>query len=198
MFLRHQDSVRPHLQERHPWQSFSVFEQLHHAQKSTAGSGIGIRSRRSMDIQKLVDERIEELLARKNMSSPTPEIRHEVSRDDLSDLGDVIDEAMMDVAERVLAISDRVAGDFARMEKDILDSRLAVLQSAEAVLDIAVSLRRRAKALTADSMDSERRKPHRDEDLHLVEAVRDLEDSNVQDGRASMHDHGVASLFRRT
>ncbi|MHB9112454.1 MAG: hypothetical protein ACYC4D_07475 [Thermoleophilia bacterium] len=151
-----------------------------------------------MDIQKLVDERIEELLARKNTSYPTPENHDEVSRDDLSDLGDVIDEAMMEVAERVLAISDRVAGDFARMEKDILDSRLMVLQSAEAVLDIAVSLRRRAKALTSASVNAARRRPLKDDELYLVEAVRDLENSCLQDGRASMHDHGVASLFRRT
>ena len=39
MFLRHPDSVRPHLQERHPWQSFSVFEPCSMLKKSTAGSG---------------------------------------------------------------------------------------------------------------------------------------------------------------
>lgn len=155
-----------------------------------------------MDIQRLVDERIEELLARKSISSlPSEEIdegvRDDRAADDLSDLGALMDEAMMEVAERVLAISDRVAGDFARMEKDILDSRLAVLQSAEAILDIAVSLRRKAKALTFASASSARQRSVKDEELRLVENVRDLEDS-LQDGRASMHDHGVASLFRRT
>jgi len=155
-----------------------------------------------MDIQKMVDERIEELLAMRGISSLPPEkidegVRADRTTEDLSDLGAVIDEAMMEVAERVLAISDRVAGDFARMEKDILDSRLAVLQSAEAVLDIAVSLRRKAKALTSASASAARHRSLRDEELHLVETVRDLEDS-LQDGRASMHDHGVASLFRRT
>ena len=155
-----------------------------------------------MDIQRLVDERIEELLARKSISSLPPEkigevVRDDRAADDLSDLGAEIDEAMMEVAERVLAISDRVAGDFARMEKDILDSRLAVLQSAEAVLDIAVSLKRKAKALTSASASVARQRSLKDEELHLVETVRDLEDS-LQDGRASMHDHGVASLFRRT
>lgn len=151
-----------------------------------------------MDIQKMVDERIEELLARKNFSYPAPDNHDEVYNEELSDLGDIIEEAMMEVAERVLAISDRVAGDFARMEKDILDSRLAVLQSAEAVLDIAVSLRRKAKALTSASAKPARERTVRDDELHLVDDVYELEALGLQDGRASMHDHGVASLFRRT
>jgi hypothetical protein len=152
-----------------------------------------------MDIQKMVDERIEQLIAQSERSSHAPRHQEAISRDDLSDLGNIIDAAMMEVAERVLAISDRVAGDFARMEKDILDSRLAVLQSAEGVLDIAVSLRRKARALTSASVTAKRQQPCDEEDeLHLLRAVHDLEDTPLQDGRASMHDHGVASLFRRT
>lgn len=151
-----------------------------------------------MDIQKMVDERIRELLAQGDKTSLSPNYQDEVSNEDLLDLGDLIDAAMIEVAERVLAISDRVAGDYARMEKDILDSRLAVLQSAEAVLDIAVSLRRKAKALTSISADTIRMRSHEDDELSLVRAVRDLGESALQDGRASMHDHGVASLFRRT
>ncbi|MDO8736207.1 MAG: hypothetical protein Q7K29_03890 [Thermoleophilia bacterium] len=151
-----------------------------------------------MDIQEMVDRRIEELLAQGERSCLPPKKQEEISRDDLSDLGNVIDAAMMEIAERVLSISDRVAGEYARMEKDILDSRLAVLQSAEAVLDIAVSLRRQVKTLTTASINTGRQKTLKDDELHLVRAVRDLQDSFLQDGRASMHDHGVASLFKRT
>jgi len=151
-----------------------------------------------MDIQEMVDRRIEELLAQGERAHCPQKLTDEISRKDLSDLGDVIDTAMMEVAERVLAISDRVAGEYARMEKDILDSRLAVLQSAEAVLDIAVSLRRRVKSLTSAPATTSRQHELKEDELHLVRAVRNLQDSCLQDGRASMHDHGVASLFRRT
>lgn len=156
------------------------------------------KNRRSMDIQRMIDERIVELLAQSKKSSLTPKHHDETTSGDLSELGVVIDSAMTEVAERVLAISDRLAGDYERMEKEFLDSRLAVLQSAEAVLDIAVSLRRKAKALTSVSENGIRRRPNGGDDLHLVTAVRDLEERCLQDGRASMHDNGVASLFRRT
>jgi|SRR5665811_53365 len=151
-----------------------------------------------MDIQRMVDERIGELLAQGENSSLTPKYQDEITRGDLSELGDAIDTTMMEVAERVLAISDRLAGDYARMEKEFLDSRLAVLQSAEAVLDIAVSLRRKAKALTSITDNGTLQRSLADDDLHLVGTVRDLDERCLYDGRASMHDNGVASLFRRT
>lgn len=198
MFLRHPESVRPYLSGTIFVGQYIPMFGVAPRSKRPVGGRVSHQNRRSMDIQKMVDERIEQLIAQSEKSSLAPKHHEGISSDDLSDLGNAIDAAMMEVAERVLAISDRVAGDFARMEKDILDSRLSVLQSAEAVLDIAVSLSRKAKALTSAYVNTARQRPIEDDELRLVRAVRDLEDSCLQDGRASMHDHGVASLFRRT
>ena len=134
-----------------------------------------------MDIQKMVDDRIEELSFRKRNISATPVLTEVDDRFQAGDAGpqqdrrrhgseapeydtdrrprlqrqhqevpglqELLDGSLTEVAERVLAITERVAGDYTRMEKDILDSRLALLQSAEEVLDIAISLRRKAKQL---------------------------------------------------
>ena len=175
-----------------------------------------------MDIQKMVDERLEELrsqtirisrpvygdesldLYESGISSaqtdPFRDCQEErdsfrSSREELSKLGALIDSSLTEVAERVLYITDRVAGDYTRMEKDILDSRLALLQSAEAVLDIAISLRRKARAMIP-SPAQEREMGRRDHIRPWMD--EDDRDRYVHEGRVSMHDQGVASLFRRT
>ncbi|MCL4473493.1 MAG: hypothetical protein M1539_05290 [Actinobacteria bacterium] len=169
-----------------------------------------------MDIQKMVDERLEELrtqtirISRPFSNGGEPQIREfsagemppdsfTRSREEFLKLEDLMDSSLTEVAERVLEITDRVAGDYARMEKDILDSRLALLQSAEAVLDIAISLRRKARSMikaggnTQTAIRNHVRPTYDDEyresyDLH----------EGLNDGRVSMHEQGVASLFRRT
>ena len=183
-----------------------------------------------MDIQRMVDERIEELRnetirinrheasSRRRDFDKAPSIqpresRHQRehsrnSRGDLSGITAMIESSLTEVAERVLAISDQVAGDYVRMEKDILDSRLALLQSAESVLDIAIILRRKARAMIssvpAEDVESHgygrgnRRfhvRPLADEDFRVSDEERYR---HIREGRVSMHDHGVASLFRRT
>jgi hypothetical protein len=188
-----------------------------------------------MDLQKMVDERIEKLRTQKiiistpvtnEVTSDEPELcdlsnksfKYDNCYDDkipvrrnlpngealpdpqlrLSELADLMDIALTEVAERILAISDRIAGDYARMEKDILNSRLAVLQGAEAVLDIAISMRRKARNIIFSAV------AERDQGLPCTIARRNPATGDnreavlMQDGRASMHDHGVASLFRKT
>ncbi|MHB9053233.1 MAG: hypothetical protein ACYC5F_04500 [Thermoleophilia bacterium] len=169
-----------------------------------------------MDIQKMVDERLEELrtqtirISRPFGNDEEPDLREfsenrtppdplAQSREELSKLGDLMDSSLAEVAERVLDITDRVAGDYARMEKDILDSRLALLQSAEAVLDIAITLRRKARSMISASSEGQvglrsHVRPEYDEDYRYRYSLHE----GLNEGRVSMHDQGVASLFRRT
>lgn len=169
-----------------------------------------------MDIQKMVDERLEELRTQTiRISRPfindgelqfrgfstgdMPQDSFTQSRNELLKLGDLMDSSLTEVAERVLEITDRVAGDYARMEKDILDSRLALLQSAEAVLDIAITLRRKARSMIRAGNNThtsirDHVRPMYDEEYR---ESYDLHEG-LNDGRVSMHDQGVASLFRRT
>ena len=185
-----------------------------------------------MDIQKMVDDRMEELRFRK-MRAASPLLieerilatkdssRHERRRDDnrssgydstssespsrqtqeLSGLAKLVDGSLVEVAERVLAITERVAGDYSRMEKDILDSRLAVLQSAEEVLDIAITLRRKARRLLPSPLAEMRdyRKVFNKDAHRVIDTAEDLAENDcLHDRRASMHEQGVASLFRKT
>jgi len=170
-----------------------------------------------MDIQKMVDDRLEELLARQYRVTPVTPVEDDLAsahrrapampaRDEFAvtprrartrrQRSDVMELTLAEIAERILAVTDQLAGDYARMEKDILDSRLTVLQSAEAVLDIAISLRRKAQAIINEETAGriERRR-------HVADGLEDFDDAEdyeTQEGRVSMHDLGVASLFRRT
>lgn len=179
-----------------------------------------------MDIQKMVDERVEKLRAQMMkttssitdeadfhsssetlfvgpppnndisawndvpLASPTPR-----SRIDLTELGDLVDASLVEVAERILSITERIADDYARIEKDILNSRLVVLQSAEEVLDIAISLRRKTKNIISSSDRVNVERPLR---VYSGSPVIAGHDGEIQDRRVSMHELGVASLFRKT
>ncbi len=114
---------------------------------------------------------------------------------DLTKLEELVDASLVEVAERILSITERIADDYARIEKDILNSRLVVLQSAEEVLDIAISLRRKTKNIisSSDSVSTER--PLR---IYSGSSVIAGHDGEIQDRRVSMHELGVASLFRKT
>jgi hypothetical protein len=126
---------------------------------------------------------------------------------DLPRFGEVIDSVLAEVADRVLEITEQMAGDYARLEQDILASRLAVLRSVESVLDIALSLRREARAFIQEA-DRAQRYPRqrgaavptglrRDDSFEPMPEFPGEGRTILQD-RANMHDLGVASLFRRT
>lgn len=182
-----------------------------------------------MNIQEMVDERVEKLRALQTEVSPAGIAEAGENRpfDNISsdrrrlnltteeqgipnlgkylsptieelEFGELIDAALTEVAERVLMISDQVAGDSACIEKDILNSRLSVLQSAEKVLDIAISLRRKASSLHRACQKEMEFSAQYEDELQLLEIGQMDEGSFSNDGRASMYEHGVASLFRRT
>lgn len=182
-----------------------------------------------MNIQEMVDERVEKLRALQTEVSPAgiaeagedrpfDNISSDRRRLDLTteeqgipnlgkylsptieelEFGELIDAALTEVAERVLMISDQVAGDSACIEKDILNSRLSVLQSAEKVLDIAISLRRKASSRHRACQKEMEFSAQYEDELQLLEIGQMDKGSFSNDGRASMHERGVASLFRRT
>lgn len=141
-----------------------------------------------MDIQKMVDSRIEELECRSRPVS------------DPAEFSEFIDAALAEIAGRVLEITDQLARDYTRLERDTLKSRLAVLKSVEAVLDIVLSLRRKARSLSLASRYNSMDYPHF-EDLPPAafnEGVSAVDGWQPHDGRASMRGSGVAALFKKT
>lgn len=118
------------------------------------------------------------------------------------DAGDFVDRALSRLATRILDISEQLADDYASLEKEMLKARLAALQSVETVLDIVLSIRREARDLSG-----------READMRLREKMMELrrpgaagfsatsittDIADLEGGRASMHDNGVAALFQRT
>lgn len=106
------------------------------------------------------------------------------------------DRSLERVAQKVLDVTESLAGDYARFENEILRSRLSVLQSAESVLDAAIMLRDCARRMSGTA--------HPERNLQDAERWQDestqfeMGDLQYDGGRASMHRHGVAALFRKT
>ncbi|MFA5802145.1 MAG: hypothetical protein WC911_06670 [Thermoleophilia bacterium] len=106
-------------------------------------------------------------------------------------MGDVltaIDDSLARIAEKMLDVTDMVAGDYGRLENDLLKSRLAVLMGAESVLDMAVTLRENALLINSEFPQNSRVRAF-DEEYATLRSDK---------GRASMHSNGVAALFRKT
>ena len=112
----------------------------------------------------------------------------------LMSIGEEIDIAMTDVANQALEISEKLAGDYARIEREMLESRLMVLRSIESVLDTVLSLRRKMRNIgsSLESVTADYRQS--------PAASRDLDPAGraMIGDRASMRESGVAALFRRT
>jgi len=106
-----------------------------------------------------------------------------------------IDHSLARIAEKMLDVTDLVAGDYSRLENDLLKSRLAVLLGAESVLDMALTLRE--KALTINSEFMQKNQGRADDDGILNESHKYVY-LRPDKGRASMHSNGVAALFRKT
>ena len=131
---------------------------------------------------------------------------------DVSEFNELIDGALGEVASRVLQITEQMAEDYVRLERDMLQSRLEVLSNVESVLDIAMSLRREARNLLAGP--GLRREAPRGERRVARSSARatgsaygprtggvEPEPGNgrtLMRERASMRDRGVAALFRNT
>lgn len=160
--------------------------------------------RRQMDIQEMVDRRIAEITSRAEPENRTRGNESERERepaatrvsqlDRLTEFGEIMDAALTQVAAEVLDVTERLAGDYTRLEKNILKSKLEALSAVESVLDTALFLRREARERLSQIEKGLRRE---------VEAPASWRESSREPAategsqRASMHE-GVAALFRRT
>lgn len=176
-----------------------------------------------MNIQEMVDRRIEELRSQaladmERAVASAPEVTvppaaygsggnggapaADVLRPAREDAGEFVDRALSRLATRILDISEQLADDYATLEQEMLKARLSALQSVETMLDMVLSIRRETRDLAG-----------READLRLREKMMELrrpgaagfsttsmaaEDPELEPGRASMHDNGVAALFQRT
>ena len=124
------------------------------------------------------------------------------AQQELAHFAEIVDAALAGMAGRMLEMTEQLAGDYARLEKNILKARLEMLQTVESVMDIAVSLRREARARLEDIAGQLRRQTAADmvlsppeESMPPTHAYDDAEpDGN---GGRTMHE-GMAALFKRT
>lgn len=159
-----------------------------------------------MDIQAMVESRISELRTQKLKDAHRDNRERRDAGKYLSELSpdmvefrELLDEKLAEVTARVLEIAEKVAVDYSRLEKDMLRSRLSILELAEAVLDITRSLKQRSKELVPPEPVTDRAYS-RDaaERRELESLLHPGTAAGAPDRRASMHENGVASLFRRT
>lgn len=163
-----------------------------------------------MDIQELVDARIREISESSyHAMRPAPSVLDDgylpaggVEPDaagadpGIFRFGEMMDGALGEISNRVLAITEQVSSDYTRLEKDLLKSRLELLRSAELVLDLALSLKKQARLLMASVPPATggayepRGRPARLKPAPVLRPERT--------GRASLYNEGVADLFRRT
>lgn len=197
-----------------------------------------------MDIQELVESRIEELRSRSTgaerdvypahghdgidgVTAPAEDLRPAVNREsyrgerppaiDRRDRGfdpegvprdfcELVDAALAEIANRVMEITEQVTEDHTRIERELLDSRLQVLQSAEVVMDMALRLRSRALELMAGmdqrasgmAASNQRAFTSGLEKISPVTFAGAGQDRSGNGERASMHEIGVAALFKKT
>lgn len=124
----------------------------------------------------------------------------------LEDFCEMIDAALVEIAGRVMEIAEGVTEDNARLEKELMDSRLTALESAESVMDMALSIRKKARQIMTDNGSSVSSLPNPGKrgftaDCEkVVSAAPTTADENRPEAgeRASMHAVGVAALFRKT
>ena len=119
---------------------------------------------------------------------------------ELSQFAELVDASLAGMAGRMLEMTEQLAGDYARLEKNILRARLETLQTVESIMDIALSLRREAR-VRLDAIAGElRRQPAAAMEPALrPPAAGDTAGENPggNGGHGSMHE-GMAALFKRT
>ncbi len=100
-----------------------------------------------MDIQEMIDRRIAELESEPTVARVRPDAAGQAAGHspgaarELKEFGRMMDAALAQVAAGVLEISERITGDYSRMERNILRSRLEALETIESVLDVTLRLR---------------------------------------------------------
>ena len=122
------------------------------------------------------------------------------AQQELSQFAEMVDASLAGMAGRMLEMTEQLAGDYARLEKNILRARLETLQTVESIMDIALSLRREAR-VRLDAIAGElRRQPAAAMEPALrPPAAGDTAGENPggNGGHGSMHE-GMAALFKRT
>ena len=121
---------------------------------------------------------------------------------ELAHFAEIVDAALAGMAGRMLEMTEQLAGDYARLEKNILKARLETLQTVESVMDIAVSLRREARVRLEEIAGQLRRQTAAamvtsppEESMPPAHAYDEARlDGN---GGRTMHE-GMAALFKRT
>jgi hypothetical protein len=149
----------------------------------------------------------EDFRDRRVRSTDKPIIRTERFDPDnsIANFCEIVDAALVEVAGRVMEIAERITEDHSRLEKDLLDLRLETLESVESVMDMALGIRKKARKLIEDTNDSSIAAPKLIRREFAVEYEQiDATPSDDDRGRggigarASMHDVGVAALFKKT
>ncbi len=119
---------------------------------------------------------------------------------ELSQFAELVDASLAGMAGRMLEMTEQLAGDYARLEKNILRARLETLQTVESIMDIALGLRREAR-VRIDAIAGElRRQPAAAvEPAPRPPVTGDAVGENPGGigGYGSMHE-GMAALFKRT
>lgn len=142
-----------------------------------------------MDIQKMVARRIEEMKSKDSF------------KNGCSGYNEDIDRALTEIAGMMLEITDRLTRDYARLEKDLLDSRLEVLKSIESVLDTALSVKRsgrKASLAGSEAQGFDAGGESVPPGFNNVLADNVIKGLYPDKGRASMVSSGVSALFQRT
>lgn len=161
-----------------------------------------------MDIQEMVDARLEQLRAQRQSKNTTPatapardieQIRD--FRKELAKLSDLADTVFTVIAGQVLDVTERLSRDCARLEREVLHTRLMLLESAESVLDQALSLRRQIKKVIEGGLE-EIQLAHSNSGApkapgHLADLQPAREPARPRK-RANMMANGVSDLFRNT
>lgn len=168
-----------------------------------------------MDLQHYVQQRIEELEGNPDYVDSAVDISPPERREErrsfepdtnFKDFCEMIDAALVEIAGRVMEIAEGMTEHNARLEKELMDARLTALESAESVMDMALAVRKKARGFIDDDQLPCPSDKQRDiEDLTDTSESVDAVLSAVADAaqpeataRVSMHEVGVAALFRQT
>lgn len=124
----------------------------------------------------------------------------------LDDFIKMVDAALVEIAARVMEIADSVSENNARWEREMMDAGLSALESAESVMDMALDIRKKAHSFQAGGTRAARGGQHLPgrgftgncEIVDSSEPGAPGDGSAERGARASMHEVGVAALFRNT
>ena len=118
----------------------------------------------------------------------------------------MFDAALAEIARRVMEIADKVTEDNARIEEELMSSRLTALENAESIIDMALRIRSKTRNMMSNkppavSTRAETGKMNNSATCERAESTtagNKAERTYRSSTRASMHDIGLAALFRKT